>query len=76
MSYYVDSPLTLWILILSFFPGKVQVVYLKIERQARVNCQVMVVSSIHRQPKPSALERVMPAIFLLFGKIKINYLLK
>lgn len=52
MSYYVDSPLTLWILILSFFPEEVQVVYLKIERQTRVNCQVIVVSSIHRQPKP------------------------
>lgn len=31
MSYYVNSPLTLWILILSFSPEEVQVVYLKIE---------------------------------------------
>lgn len=79
MSYSVDSPLTLWILILSFFPEEVQVVYLKIERQTRVNCQVILVSSIHRQPKPGALEKVMPAIFLIWknqNKLFIKIALK
>lgn len=79
MSYYVDSPLTLWILNLSFFPEEVQVVYLKIERQTRVDWQVILASSIHRQPKPGALERVMPAIFLIWksqNKLFIKIALK